>query len=133
VKRWQIIAVYGCLGPLLGGVVVAAGVVISEPPPARFLLEFIATCLVFSIPFGLLAAIAAGVAHALLLPRAKPPILIACVCLVGFGFYAATVFMIGSPARLLESPASLLGFALPPIATAAMLSTVLLRYASPGT
>lgn len=134
-KRWQIIAAYACIGPILGGLTVAVGSFLIDPPSDRFLFnfEFVVVVLLFSFPYGMLSALASGLAHALLFPKVKPAVLVTLVCLVGLSFHIVTLFLIGNTARVYESPSSLLAFALPPVASAAILSMLLVRCARPRT
>lgn len=130
-KRWQIIALYATAGPVLGGLLVSVGMVLLEPTPMDMLPQIVAVCVLFAFPVGGLAALGAGVAHAVLMGRAKPVTLVFAVSLAGLTFHLATVFLMGNHRRLFDSPGSVLAFAFPPVASAAILAIMLLRRGRP--
>jgi len=125
-RRWQIIGTFAVAGPLLGGLLVAAAMVVDDPHSAIPLTERIALCLVFAFPFGLLAAVTAGAAHAALGKRLPPRVLVLVVSLIGLMAHIATAFGIGNPSSILQSALSLFGFVAPPVISAAAISSFLL-------
>lgn len=130
-SRWKIIALYTLVGPPIGGLVVAVGAYLYEPLGWEFLPLFIATCLLFSFPYGVLAAFSAGVSHALLQPKVLGPRLVIYVCIASVVAHCFTALMLGSFAKATISLTSFFWFALPPLLSAAGLSTVLSRHQSP--
>ena len=130
-SRWKIIALYTLIGPPIGGLVVAAGAYIYEPLGWAFLPLFVATCLLFSFPYGVLAAFSAGVSHVLLQPKISGPRLVLYVCIASVVAHCFTALMLGSFAKATISLTSFFWFALPPLLSAAGLATVLSRHQSP--
>lgn len=124
-NRWKIVALYTLIGPPIGGLVVAAGTYLYEPLGWAFLPLFIATCLLFSFPYGVLAALCDGVAHALLQPNVSSPRLVLYVCIASVVAHCFTALMLGSFEKATISFNSFFWFALPPLFSAACLATVL--------
>ena len=142
-KRWHVLAVYLVLGPPLGGLVFwvtfALGMMIASAPatagaaveqlvPSTQALIGLSYTLLASYLVGLPAALAAGVAHALLFRRLTPVPLVGIVCLAGLVANASLL----RPEDL-HWPWTFIGFTngLPALVSAAILSTGLCRLAGP--
>lgn len=146
-KRWQVLAVYVVLGPPLGGLVfwleLAVGATLESAPPTvgaafeslvpsmNWLLALLYIMLA-SFVFGLPAAFAAGLTHALLFRRVSPAILIGLVCLAGLGAQLVPA-LLPTPDRTVVYPwtVTVVTAGLPPLVSAAILSTSLARWAGP--
>jgi hypothetical protein len=124
-RRRKIIGTYAVAGPFLGGLLVAAAMVI-EDPQSTILMEKIALCFVVAFPLGGLAAVSAGAAHAALGKRLHPCMLVPVVSLVGLMGHIVTAFVLGNPASILRSWHFLFGFVAPPLISAAAISSFLL-------
>jgi cytochrome bd-type quinol oxidase subunit 2 len=75
---------------------------------------------------GALAAIGAGIAHALLVQRVSPAALIVGVNIVAVAFHIGAVFLISDkPQQIFESPLSFLEVAFVPIISASAISSFL--------
>lgn len=125
-KRWQIVATYCGAGPVIGGLVVAAGVLLTERTDATPPLEVVLICVAFAFPFGGLAALGSGVTHALLVGQARPAAVLGGVVAAGLALHTTMALMIGRSSRLLESVQSLAVFAAPAVISAAVLCSTLL-------
>lgn len=142
-KRWHALVVYLVLGPLLGGLVFWVGLTLgamleSAPPtvvaaaerlvPSMQALRALPYILLAYYPVGLPAALAAGVAHAFLFRRLKPTPLLGLVCLAGV---AANVALIKPEDLRWGWTFVAIAAVLPPLVSAAILSTGLGRLAGP--
>jgi hypothetical protein len=145
-KRWQVLAVYVVLGPPLGGLVfwleLAVGATLESAPPTvgaafeslvpsmNWLLALLYIMLA-SFVFGLPAAFAAGLTHALLFRRVSPAILIGLVCLAGLGAQLVPALLPTPDGTGWPWMDVVVTAALPPLVSAAILSTSLARRAGP--
>ena len=127
-KRWQIIAAYCGAGPVIGGLVVATAVAMSERTDATPLLEVMLICVAFAFPFGGLAALGSGIVHALLAQRVKPAALVCAVVAAGLACHLATAHMLGNLDRVVDSPGSFVQFSIPVVVSASVLCALLLRF-----
>ena len=125
-RRRQIIGTYALAGPLLGGLLIATFMVIDDPHSAIPLTGRIALSLVFAFPFGGLAAVTAGAAHAALGKRLRPRMLVLAVSLAALIAHIVTAFVIGNPSSILQSWLSIFGFVVPPVVGAVAISSFLL-------
>lgn len=126
--RLRLIAAYGLIGPLIGALVVVSGMLLTDDGeeignPAMLLLLAFA----FSYPFGIIPAIAAGVAHVIAERRLQRAGIIAAVCVFGMLTALIPLFWFGNPDHVLASVASLFGFVLSLLVAALVLSTVITR------
>lgn len=94
---WGMLWRYALLGPLLGGVLVLLSMWVTEPKLVGsglgVLVPFV---LLFAFPYGLLSALFAGVAHALMLRRASVWARVGVSMGAGAAGFALTVWLLGN-------------------------------------
>ncbi len=135
------------LGPPLGGLVFGVGLswlgpMLESPPPtvaaaveglapSMRALRALPYILLASYPVGLPAALAAGVAHALLFRRMRPTPLVGLASLAGLAAHASLLLLLGSEDPRSEWTGLAIVVVLPPLVSAAILSAGLGRLAGP--
>ena len=127
----RIFTTYAIAGPLIGALVIVIGTLLEYPAtlPLREFLAFAAMALVFSLPFGLLPALIAALAHVLAVHRFKwrrtRTVLAVCVCGVAAAFGPGLLF--GNARAITASAVSMLHFVAPAFIAALLISLRLTR------
>lgn len=119
--RFSLVLLYAVVGPPLGGLVTAAGAIAAGHARTTPLPELLLIFMAFGYPFGGLAALGAGLAHAALEGRLGNAALLGAVVTAGMLAHLAMAALIGNLGRVLESGMSLVGFAAPVVISATAL------------
>lgn len=120
-RRATVVALYATAGPALGGLVTAVGIAATGDRGTTPLQELMLICVALGFPFGVLAALGAGIAHAVLAGRLGAGPLIVAVVAAGLLAHTAMAYMIGNLGRVFESGWSAAGFAAPVIVSASVI------------
>ena len=128
-QSWlRVVSIYCAAGPILGAFVVLVGMLFSDlkSNPGQF-AALVVLIFLFGFAFGLLPALAAGLAHVVasqVFGATKISTqLFACVC--GLSVHAAQLFSFGKQSSVQASLGAFVGFVLPPLVSAFVLSAKL--------